>query len=176
MSVFEALVPGATVVFLSFVAALPWGIPSESRFILPLLPYMAIHYWASSHRPDRMPLWLAFICGLGVDILTNGPLGYFSLIYVLGHAVSTSAGGVRSGGARSDGAMTRWLVFVAAMSVVVTAAWIVTSLYYLELADWKPYGLAGVVAAALYPVLAGMLGAMSPGRPRRANTHFERGV
>ena len=35
--------PILTITGLTLIAVLPWGLPSENRFFLPLLPIIAIH-------------------------------------------------------------------------------------------------------------------------------------
>ena len=92
MSVAGRLVPALSVAVLVMVAVLPWGLPPDGRFVLPLLPFIAIHYWTSRH-PEKLAEWVPFAAGLTVDVLSNGPLGYWSLIYLTAVRVGRGTGG-----------------------------------------------------------------------------------
>jgi rod shape-determining protein MreD len=165
-----SLVPTASVVILSLLAMLPWGLPSDSRFVLPLFPYIAIHYWAARDT-DRLPVWAVFVCGLAIDVVTNGPLGYWSLIYLLGFVIAAGAGEVRS---TSSGA--RWLLFLSSLSVLIICAWGISSLYFFDLVDWTPFAWAAVTAGVAYPAIAFALRSIDPLSSRYLNDRLERGV
>jgi rod shape-determining protein MreD len=151
MPILRNLVPITSVVVLALVAALPFGLPSDVRFIMPLLPYTVIHYWAV-RRPTLMPEWGVFLVGLGTDVLTNGPLGFWSLIFLIG-VVAVDA----TRDLPDWGAVGRWIQFCATLLVLGLAAWLVTSIYFLELADWKPMAVALAMAALSYPLFGLLL-------------------
>ncbi len=54
MRILARLGPTLPVLALVLVAALPWGLPPEGRFFLPLIPFVAVHYWALRH-PAALP-------------------------------------------------------------------------------------------------------------------------
>jgi len=164
------LVPGLSVAVLALVAVLPWGLPPDARFVLPLLPFIAIHYWMSRH-PDRLSVWVPFAAGLAVDVLSNGPLGYWSLIYLVGYMLAAEAHHVTG-----TGAAGRWLIFLASLAILVAAAWGIASLYDLELAGWRPFAWAAVFAGLAYPPLALVLRTIDPATVRGANDRLVRGV
>lgn len=155
----NTIFPAVVIAFLTLISALPWGLPPEIRFVLPLLPLVAIHYWIV-RGTARIAEWFVFLAGLTLDVLTNGPLGYWSIMYLGGHALSTMlaprARALRFGGWAS------LMVVTAALSVVIFA---VTSLYAFEIADWRPLVIAAFAAASAYPVLAGLL-SLFEDRPR----------
>lgn len=163
------VVPAITVAVLALVAVLPWGLPPDGRFVLPLLPFIAIHYWASRH-PDRLSEWAPFAAGLSVDVLSNGPLGYWSLIYLAGYMIAVEAHLVRG-----TGPWGRWLVFLTSLVVLVAAAWGIASLYYLELAAWRPFAWAALMAGLAYPAFALILRSLDPDPVRRTNDRLVRG-
>lgn len=151
MSVLRYGAPLVTIALLTLIAALPWGLPSDYRFFLPLLPAVAIHYW-SVRRDDLAIEWLAFLSGLVLDVLTQGPLGYWSLIYLLSRVM-----GLQSVRFSEAGQGVRILLYALALAVTATAAWAISSLYFLEFADWRPYangaGLAALASLVIVPVL-----------------------
>jgi rod shape-determining protein MreD len=151
LSILRNLVPIATVVALTLIAALPFGLPSDVRFFMPMLPYTVIHYWAV-RRPAQMPEWAVFLVGLGTDVLTNGPLGFWSLIFLIG-VVAVDA----TRDLPDWGAIGRWALFCGTLLMLGLAEWLVTSIYFLQLADWKPIMLALAIAALSYPVFGFVL-------------------
>jgi rod shape-determining protein MreD len=169
-SVAGRVVPALSIAVLALIAVLPWGLPPDARFVLPLGPFIAIHYWASRH-PDRLSEWVPFAAGLAVDVLSNGPLGYWSLIYLVGYMIAVEAHLVTA-----TGPAGRWLVFLASLALLVTAAWLIASLYYLELADWRPFAWAALLAGLAYPACALVLRSLDPDPVRRSNDRLARGV
>lgn len=169
MRLLASLGPPLTVFALALLAALPWGLPSDGRFFLPLLPFVAIHYWALRHA-ERMPEWVVFLAGLTLDVLTNGPLGYWALIYLLGYIIA-----VLQAPWGQDGVLWRALLFLAALAVLAVAEWGLSSLYYFEWADWRPFAWAALAAGLVYPVFAAVLRSLDPEHGRPRNVTFERG-
>jgi rod shape-determining protein MreD len=162
--------PAATVFILAILAVLPWGLPAHARFVLPFLPVVAIHYWSSRHS-ERLSTWVPFAVGIVVDVLTNGPLGYWPLIYL--GAMMLGADAQRMPG---TGPAARWALFLAALVGLVIAAWGVASLYHLEFSDWRPFAWALWIGALSYPLLAFGLRALDPEPQRRSNDRLARGV
>ena len=164
------IAPVASIAVLALIAALPWGLPSEDRFFLPLLPVIAIHYW-SLRYPAMIPEWFVFVTGLGLDILTHGPLGYWALIYLAAHSIA-----VLSEPFGRSGQVARVALFVPSLLAVAALAWAVSSVYFFEWADWRPFalgaGLAAIGGLLIIPVLHVLAGAP----PGRANASLARGV
>jgi rod shape-determining protein MreD len=161
--------PFVSVAALTLIAVLPWGLPSEDRFVLPLLPVIAIHYWGL-RQPDDLPEWFVFLAGLGLDILTNGPLGYWSLIYLVSYflGVISIPLGVR-------GQMTRIVLFLLALAVVTAAAWSISSIYELERADWRPYATGTAYAALASLIILPLLHAFAAGGKMSSQPSLYRG-
>jgi rod shape-determining protein MreD len=146
----KEFMPACSVALATLLAALPWGLPSEARFLLPLLPYTAIHFWAV-RRPALMPEWLVFLAGLTTDVLTNGPLGYWSLVFLLGYILVLPLLPLTR-----YGALGRWLHFAITLLLLALAQWLIASIFFMQGIDWRPLLRAAVVACMLYP-LAGFL-------------------
>lgn len=164
------LMPALSVGLLALLAILPWGLPADGRFVLPFVPVAALHYWSSRH-PERLSAWIPFVTGIVVDVLTNGPLGYWPLLY-LGSVML----GVETHGVGARGPLARWALFVAGLIGLVVAAWGVASVYHLALADWRPFAWALWVTALFYPLLAVLLRALDPEPLRPSNDRLVRGV
>lgn len=164
------VVPALSVAVLVLVAVLPWGLPPDGRFVLPLLPFIAIHYWTSRH-PEKLAEWVPFAAGLAVDVLSSGPLGYWSLIYLVGYVLAEEAHLVTGTGPGG-----RWLIFLTSLVLLVAAGWAIASLYYLEIAEWRPFAFAAVLAGLFYPAFALILRSLDPDPVRRGNDRLIRGV
>ncbi len=164
MPALKYIVPLSSIVLLTLIAALPWGLPSEDRFFLPFLPVVAIHYWGL-RRPEFVPEWFVFMAGLGLDTLTHGPLGYWALVYLAAYAF-----GVLSQPFGNNGFMVRTGVFVLSLLSVSFTAWAAASLYFVEFADWTAFargaGLSGAAAILILPLLYVLDGRKAaPGNP-----------
>ena len=155
---------------LTLIATLPWGLPSEYRFFLPLLPVVAIHFW-SLRYPGLVPEWYVFMMGLSLDILTHGPLGYWSLVYLITHFLA-----VVSAPLADRGQLARLALFGLALGLVAAISWMISSLYFLELADAWPYATGAGLAACGAIVLIPLLHAFDPAGGGRDNTRLARGV
>ena len=167
--IFARLAPAAVVAVLTLVAVLPWGLPPASRFYLPLLPLTAIHYWAL-RRPEFCPEWLAFASGLTVDVLSDGPLGFWALVYLACFAlarIQANWGAV--------GPLGRWLAFLFALLFIAGLEWMLASLIFGQLADGRPFAIAGAAAGLGYPFLAALMRALEGGHSERENRNLVRG-
>lgn len=140
-------IPVLSMAVLTLLAALPWGLPPGARFFLPLLPYVAIHFWLV-RRPGLMPEWAVFLAGLTTDVLTHGPLGFWSLVYLLGYLTAR---------ALPQSVVTttlqRFANFCLTLGVLALAQWTIASVYFVDYAEWRPV-VSGTLAAILaYPVV-----------------------
>ena len=80
--------PFVITVMLVVLNAIPLPVP-DYRSIVPLIPLMAIYYWAL-YRPDLMPPLAAFGLGFIQDALSGTPLGVGSLAFLILHGVAVS--------------------------------------------------------------------------------------
>ncbi|CAA2138983.1 rod shape-determining protein MreD [Hyphomicrobium sp. ghe19] len=156
------LMPVISVVVLTLAAVLPWGLAAEDRFVLPLLPVIAIYRWTLD-ADAWLPEWVVFLTGLTLDVLTQGPLGYWALVYLFAYAVALFASRVRV-----DSALGRMALLAGAIGLVTAFAWLLASLYFLQMLDWAPYARSAIVAifAALliFPVLGLIRSVSKPAR------------
>lgn len=151
MKIVRYSLPFGSVAILTVLAALPWGLPTEDRFFLPMLPVVAIHCWAL-RRHEALPEWSVFLAGLLLDIFTHGPLGYWPLVYLAAYTL-----GVVTATAGRKGQLLRLILFAVSLTLIAAFGWAVASIYFFELADWRPYvtgvGLAAAAAVVIVPLL-----------------------
>ena len=156
------------VLLLTLIAASPWGIGAHTRFLLPLLPLLAIVH-LTLRRPEAMPAGLVFVGGLLLDVLTHGPLGYWPLVFLAGHLAALNLS------QRARETLPRRTMWVAAvMAVVVLVEWLVSSVYFMQLAAWQPITGAALAAIVAYPILALILDSFSPHERGRRPLQLER--
>lgn len=169
MTMLSRLVPALSIFLAVLVCALPWGLPAEFRLVLPMLPYVVIHRCVERHG-DATPDWLIFLAGFATDVAGQGPLGYWSLIYLCGFTMIRSVTVNRTHGILSS-------IFLFAVMVVILALmqWSVASIYYLRPVDLLPLAFAAIAAFLAY-LLALMLLPPRNGEPVRLNERLERGL
>lgn len=159
----------AGVALLTCLAALPWGLPADQRFVLPLLPLAAIHA-CNLRRAGSCPEWVAFACGVALDVVTQGPLGFWAFLYLLGHALGVGSAPV----ARRLPA--RLGLPVAALVIAACVGWLLSGLYYWEATDWRPWARAVLWALAPATVIGLLFGGTASAHARRDNARLERGA
>ncbi|MGQ0672115.1 MAG: hypothetical protein ACT4N2_04445 [Hyphomicrobium sp.] len=173
--VISAVFPALVIALAVVLAALPWGVEPDWRFVLPGGVYAIVHHFTVAD-PARVPEWLVFGAGLSLDVLTGGPLGYWSLVYLAGYVVAVLQAplGAQDRRGRVADRFGRWLKFVVALAVVAGLEWALASLYFLQPADVGPYVAAATVVVLAYPVLALVIDAVDvlPRRPPRVLSGF----
>jgi hypothetical protein len=103
-------------------------------------------------RPTLMPEWGVFLAGLATDVLTHGPLGFWSLMFLIG-VVAVDA----TRDMPDWGALGRWGQFCGTLLVLGFSQWLVASIFFVEWVDCKPMLLAVGIAALSYPVVGFVL-------------------
>ena len=146
------IVPSVTILCTGLLAVLPWGATEPVRLILAFLPLALVHYW-SLRRPDLVAPALVFAVGLLVDLLGQGPLGYWALLALLVSAL----GRLQAAMWTPSTAVGRAMGFLAAMGVAGVAGWGIASLYMGETTDPQPFAMAVFVMVAIYPLIVLLL-------------------
>lgn len=138
------------VLFLAVVvAAVPWVLPAEASFILPLFLIIVI-FLLSLLKRRSLPGLSVFAAGVLMDILTAGPLGYWAILFLLTFTIAVQ---YRSRAARPN-FTSLWLAFSGTALLAAAAGWALASLYFVRIIDWWPMAIGGVVAIALFPLVA----------------------
>jgi rod shape-determining protein MreD len=148
MTALKNFIPSLTLLLITLLSALPWGLSAESRFFLPLLPAVAIHYW-QVRRPEAVPVWLVFVLGILLDVSTGGPLGYWSLIYLIAFALAALASQWRDWGPAG-----RLIAFLISLALLAGIEVMLASVYFAEWSDWAPRLRAYAAGVVAYLVMA----------------------
>lgn len=135
----------------------PWGLGSDFGTAPLLLPFAGLAY-VTLRAPAATGAWVAFAFGLALDVLSHGPLGYWSLLYIAGWIAVRRAQALY----RGDGALQRWGLFAVVAAMVAALAWLVASLVQVRIPPGLPFVYAAMIAVAAYPVLALLLGGVVP--------------
>ena len=169
MMILSRLAPALALIALVLVCALPWGLPAEARLVLPMLPYVLIHRLVERDG-GAMPDWLVFLAGFATDVVGQGPLGYWSLIYLCGYTM------IRSATANQPrGALASICLFEITIACLALMQWSVASIYYLRRVDMHPLAVAAAASSAAYLLLLLLLPQRN-GQPQRTNNRLERGL
>jgi hypothetical protein len=111
------------------VAALVQTATNTANGAWALLPVIVIHAFAT-RAPAAMPSWLVFVAGMTVDFATQGPPGYWALVYLAGLlwirlAIASSA----------RGGLRRAAAALGTVLVVAVVQYLAGSLYLMRFAS-----------------------------------------
>ena len=95
---------------------------------------------------------LPFLVGGLVDCIGQGPIGYWMLVYLLGHAAA-----VFGADAWRRGFLQLWTGVGATLALLGLAGWLLACGYHFRWLDWRPFALAAAAATLLFPLLAVVL-------------------
>jgi rod shape-determining protein MreD len=145
--------PALSVLFAVLATAVPWGLPADATFILPLVVVMMVFCWRA--LPDTVfPPYLAMLLGLLTDITSGGPLGFWALMTL----IAATAGGRAPPLTDGQDLSRLWLIWGAVAALVAVLGWLLASLYFLRWIDWWPIAFGALTSMALFPVvLRGLL-------------------
>lgn len=143
--------PFVVTVMLVILNAIPLPIP-DYRSIVPLVPLMAIYYWAL-YRPDLMPIGAVFLVGVLEDVLTGSPLGLNAFLFLVVHSLIRSRRRMIAG----KGFLVAWIVFLLVVLGVGLTSWLVASLLYDAPIRIEPALTQLALTLVLYPCLAWLL-------------------
>ena len=166
-----SVIPALTLFLAGLMAVLPWGLDASSRTVVSFVPVALVHYW-SLRQPDGLPVGYIFVLGVLMDLLGQGPVGYWALLML----VAAGSARVAAVAGLHDTSLSRAVNFVIAMAVTTAVGWSLASLYLARALDPHPYILAVGVLVAVYPLGALLLMPLNRyGRPA-ARATFTRGT
>ena len=140
--------PALSVLFAVVATAVPWGLPADATFILPLVVVMMVFCWRTIPGAALPPAGAVGI-GLLADLMSGGPIGYWALMCLIGATVGGRAGSLRES---SDFAL-HWLIWSALVSVLAGFGWLLASAYYFRWIDWWPIAFGAMTSIVLFPVV-----------------------
>jgi rod shape-determining protein MreD len=140
--------PALSVLFAVVATAVPWGLPADATFILPLVAVMMVFCWRTIPGAALPPAGAVGI-GLLADLMSGGPIGYWALMCLIGATVGGRAGSLREG---SDFVL-HWLIWSALVTVLAGFGWLLASAYYFRWIDWWPIAFGAMTSIVLFPVV-----------------------
>jgi rod shape-determining protein MreD len=140
--------PALSVLFAVIATAVPWGLPADATFILPLVVVMMVFCWRAIPGAALPPATAAGL-GLLADLMSGGPLGYWALMSLIGATVGGRAGSLGEG----RDFVTHWFIWVVLVSLLGCFGWLLASLYYFRWIDWWPIAFGAMTSMALFPVV-----------------------
>lgn len=144
----NAILPTLSILFAVLAAAVPWGLPADATFILPLVVVMMVYCWRA--LPDTvLPPYLALLLGLLTDITSGGPLGFWALMSL----IAATAGGRTQPFTDSSDTQRLWLVWGIVACLIAVIGWLLASLYFLRWIDWWPIAVGAGASILLFPVV-----------------------
>ena len=144
----KAALPALSVLFAVLATVVPWGLPADATFILPLVVVMMVFCW-SALRGTVLPPYLAMLLGLLTDVMSGGPLGFWALMTLIAATAGARAPSLTDG----QDLNRLWLVWGAVAGVVACFGWLLASLYFLRWIDWWPIAFGALASIALFPVV-----------------------
>jgi rod shape-determining protein MreD len=148
----SAILPTASIVVAILATAVPWGLPSDATFVLPLIVVMMVFGWRAIDGA-RLPPIAAMLLGLLTDVTTGGPLGFWALIALM----ASSAGKRTPSFVDRWGYGVLWLVWIPLVAALAGFVWLLASLYFFRWVDWHPIGEGAGVSVVLFPVVLSLL-------------------
>lgn len=146
MSKASGLVPSVIVLAAALLTALPWGLDSDLRFVLPQC-VCALVYTIALHRPRSLPAVVVFAAGLAIDVMSGAPLGYWALVLLAACAIGLSQRSAAGGALALTGQS------LVALALLTALQWAVAALYYLHWPHGQPYLMSALAAAPVYVLL-----------------------
>ncbi len=126
----NASLPVLSVLFAVLATAVPWGLPADATFILPLVVVMMVFCWRVLPGAS-LPPYVAMLLGLLTDVMSGGPLGFWALMALIG----AIAGGLTPALGDGHDMKRLWLVWAAVAGIVACLGWLLASLYFLRWID-----------------------------------------
>lgn len=160
----STILPALSVLLAVLATAVPWGLPADASFTLPLVVVMMVFCWRI--MPDAvLPLTACMLLGLLTDVMSGGPLGFFALMAL----IAASIGGLLRFTLEPRDLWPLWFVWSALALTLGVLGWLLGSLYFFRWIDWWPILFGTLTSIMLFPiVLRGLVwirrGSLGPDR------------
>jgi rod shape-determining protein MreD len=144
----NAILPALSVLFAVLATAVPWGLPADATFMLPLVVVMMVFCWRV--MPDAtLPLYACMLLGLLTDVMSGGPLGFFALMAL----IAATVGGLLRFTVEPRDLWPLWISWSALAIALGLFGWLLGSLYFFRWIDWWPILFGTLASIALFPVV-----------------------
>jgi rod shape-determining protein MreD len=146
------LLPVATTLLAAIISVLPLQIPGYAA-LTPVFALMAAYHW-TIYRPDLLPPVALFAVGLTDDLIAGSPIGINALLLLMTrmavmshrrHFVNRTFPFV-------------WTGFALLTAVAMLALWMLNSLLYLTLLDFRGTVIRAALTIAIFPLASFLLG------------------
>jgi rod shape-determining protein MreD len=144
----STILPALSVLFAVLATAVPWGLPADATFVLPLVVVMMVFCWRV--MPDvTLPLSACMLLGLLTDVMSGGPLGFFALMALL----AATVGGLLRYTVEPRDLWPLWISWSALAVTLGLLGWLLGSLYFFRWIDWWPILFGTLASIVLFPVV-----------------------
>jgi rod shape-determining protein MreD len=148
----SAILPAVSIVVAILATAVPWGLPSDATFVLPLVVVMMVFSWRAIDGAHLPPI-AAMLLGLLTDVTTGGPLGFWALIALLASSAAKPTPPLID----RWGYGVLWLLWIPLVSALACFGWLLASLYFFRWVDWHPIVQGAAVSVVLFPAVLSLL-------------------
>jgi rod shape-determining protein MreD len=148
----RALVPGLITLMLVVLTVVPMGLEYFAT-ITPAFVMMSVYYW-SLYRPDLMPAVGVFVAGVLLDILSGGPIGLSSLVFLMVQGICVSQRRYIVG----KPFLVEWTGFLIVATGAAFVGWLAACMYYSAVISATPFAVQLIISVGIYPLLARFFG------------------
>lgn len=148
----SAILPSVSILVAVLATAVPWGLPADATFVLPLVVVMMVFCWRAIQGAVLSPI-AVMLLGLLTDVTTGGPLGYWGLMALTASSLAGRTQSVTDKG----GVGVLWLVWLPVVALLAGFGWLLASLYFLRWVDWRPIAIGAAASAVLFPHVSYLL-------------------
>jgi len=144
----STILPALSVLLAVLATAVPWGLPADASFTLPLVVVMMVFCWRI--MPDAvLPLTACMLLGLLTDVMSGGPLGFFALMAL----IAASIGGLLRFTLEPRDLAPLWLIWSVLALTLGLLGWLLGSLYFFRWIDWWPILFGTLASIMLFPIV-----------------------
>ena len=148
----SAMLPIVSILVAVFATAVPWGLPADATFVLPLVVVMMVFCWRTIQGAVLPPI-VVMLIGLLTDVTTGGPLGYWGLMALMASSIAGWTQSITDKG----GVGLLWLVWLPVVVLLAGFGWLLASLYFFRWVDWRPIAIGAAASAVLFPHVSCLL-------------------
>ena len=143
-----AVAPFAMGVFAVFLIATPWRF-FDALVPTPILPLTIVFFW-TLYEPQKLPASAVFLIGIFQDILSGGPIGLWSTLYLVVQYAVLSQRAYFLGRAFQ----VIWMGFAVTAFTAGLIQWLVMGLMAGELLPLRFILIQMLTTVAFYPMIA----------------------
>lgn len=162
VSLISGIMPFGIALIVAFISFLPLGAHGSVVTLGPQLVLCVVFHWAL-RAPHLLPPVAVFVLGLGIDLFSAGPLGFWGLVYLIAYALIAW----RRETLASRGFVMTWLAFAIVAGIVTAFAWALGSVYFGTLIGPEALIVSCALTIAVYPLMAVLFGWASGMRKTR---------